>query len=306
MDLIKKVGKWIGRLVSILSVIYVAVNLFEMEIDDSIFPDLRILVLAILIFSFMAMLCNCNNAFVWKRFLSYLTKRELNTREIICVYLKANITKYLPGNVFQYVGRNVLGKEKGILHKTLITASVMELVIISISTLFFAIFFSMNHMETIYEVMIKYANEKIIMMVLFICGIVIIGMLLMNKNVIKKYLSVKNLRCVLEGMGLYFVSNIISCVILCGIFHCVLMNTLSFKDIAFANAVSWLAGYVVPGSPGGIGVRELVFIFLFEGYASREIVIVAIVLFRLCGIMGDVISWLFAIGMETYDKRKVQ
>ncbi len=33
-----------------------------------------------------------------------------------------------------------------------------------------------------------------------------------------------------------------------------------FANIAFATAISWVAGFLVVGAPGGIGVREAVFV----------------------------------------------
>jgi uncharacterized membrane protein YbhN (UPF0104 family) len=45
--------------------------------------------------------------------------------------------------------------------------------------------------------------------------------------------------------------------------------------------IAWLAGLVITGAPAGVGVRELVPLYLLEGYVMETNLLLAVVLGRL-------------------------
>ena len=102
---------------------------------------------------------------------------------------------------------------------------------------------------------------------------------------------------------LYNIIFIVSALILWGTFH-VINADIGFANAASANSLSWLAGYIVPGAPGGIGIREVVLVWLLETECLPEIVILAAVLLRVCVILGDFLSFLGAVFMDAFKKRK--
>jgi len=56
-------------------------------------------------------------------------------------------------------------------------------------------------------------------------------------------------------------------------------------------SLSWLAGFLTPGAPAGIGVREAVMIALMEGIIGTSNSLIISVLFRLVTITGDVMMF---------------
>ncbi len=68
-----------------------------------------------------------------------------------------------------------------------------------------------------------------------------------------------------------------------------------------AFAVAWALGFVVPGAPGGIGVREATFLLLLplQGDVVQAAVIVALVLGRLQSVVADVLVFGLARAMPT-------
>jgi hypothetical protein len=56
-------------------------------------------------------------------------------------------------------------------------------------------------------------------------------------------------------------------------------------------SVSWLAGFLTPGAPAGIGVREAVMIALMEGIIGKSNSLIISILFRLVTIAGDVMMF---------------
>lgn len=63
-----------------------------------------------------------------------------------------------------------------------------------------------------------------------------------------------------------------------------------------AFAVAWALGFVVPGAPGGIGVREAAFVLLLplHGEVIRAAVVVALVLGRLQSVVADIVVFAVA------------
>jgi hypothetical protein len=61
-----------------------------------------------------------------------------------------------------------------------------------------------------------------------------------------------------------------------------------------AYVLAWLAGLVTPGAPAGLGVRELVLLFLLNGMIGAADLLLATVLGRVVTVCGDVLFFFFA------------
>lgn len=61
---------------------------------------------------------------------------------------------------------------------------------------------------------------------------------------------------------------------------------LDLRQLFFATTLSWLAGLVAIGAPGGLGVREAVFVSLARGLSAQVATAVA-VLARMAFITAD-------------------
>lgn len=60
-----------------------------------------------------------------------------------------------------------------------------------------------------------------------------------------------------------------------------------FVDLAFVTCVSWMAGFVIIGLPGGIGVREAVFVSLMTAPLGAGLAVTVAVIARLVSIVAD-------------------
>jgi hypothetical protein len=61
-------------------------------------------------------------------------------------------------------------------------------------------------------------------------------------------------------------------------------------DLAFATCVSWMAGFVIIGLPGGIGVRESVFVGLMSAPLGSALAVTVAVIGRLVSIVADLLA----------------
>lgn len=312
---LKKVITMLGRLLTILSVIFVIYSLFRIDIDWSHFSNPYKICLYILELSFLVVFYNCINSYIWKMYVAFFSGRKIPTSEVVRIYLKSNIAKYLPGNVIQYVERNVLGKKLEIGQKCIAMATIAELISLTCGNIMFALIMSWQNTKNVIERLWIENNLKrsiIIVTVFAIVLITICVIYLIKKDFgikIKKYVNKNITKKVMQlfctAFLLYNVVFLVSALTLRVIF-CILDADISFAKVASANSLSWLAGYIVPGAPGGIGIREVVLVWLLETECLPELVMLAAVLLRICVIVGDFLSFLGALFVEKIRRKNAQ
>jgi uncharacterized membrane protein YbhN (UPF0104 family) len=59
--------------------------------------------------------------------------------------------------------------------------------------------------------------------------------------------------------------------------------------LAGGGVAAWIAGFVTPGAPGGLGVREMVMVIAGAGTASADKLLMLGVLLRVVTFGGDVV-----------------
>lgn len=310
---LKKVFTIIGRVLTVLSIVFVIYSLYKIDIDWSCFSHPYVMFLSVLGLSLLVAFYSFINAYVWKLYIDLFSGSHNSTYEVFIIYLKSNIAKYLPGNVIQYVGRNVLGKKLEIGQKSIAMATVAELISLVCGNIIFALVMSLQNTKSVVGRLWTEYNLRKSVSVITILGIVIVvicSCYLLKSGFIRKtrdnitgdkIKKVVRLFCIV--FILYSIVFVMSALILLRIFY-ILNADISFANVASANALSWLAGYIVPGAPGGIGIREVVLVWLLEAECLPEIVILAAVLLRVCVILGDFLSFLGAVFMDAIKRRK--
>lgn len=70
-----------------------------------------------------------------------------------------------------------------------------------------------------------------------------------------------------------------------------------FLPLTAAFALSWVVGFVVPGAPGGLGVREAALVLLLEGVLPRETVLAIALMSRLSMTLADALIFLSGLAL---------
>ncbi|MEX0450041.1 hypothetical protein V6X63_09815 [Spiribacter sp. 221] len=65
--------------------------------------------------------------------------------------------------------------------------------------------------------------------------------------------------------------------------------------VAAGFVIAWLIGFVTPGAPAGLGVRELVLLGLFSSSVDAQAILVAVVMSRIVTGLGDLIFYLLTV-----------
>ena len=250
-------------------------------------------------------------AHIWAGWIWTWVLKELNqsvsTIEFIRVYLKTNIAKYLPGNVWHYYGRVMAAKNANIPTNIATLSVLLEPLLMLAAALIIIVLFGGKLVVN---------NLKFNLIILqFLALIIVLGILhprflnpaiqlldkwknkksnaeneLVNSFIIKRY-PVKPLLGELVFLGLRASGFILTMLAL---------NSLTWQQIPLlvgAFSCAWVLGLVVPGAPGGLGVFETTAILLLQYHFPAALVISAIALYRLMSILAETIgaslAWLY-------------
>lgn len=251
----------------------------------------------------VTLLAHTWSGWVWTWILHELNQ-PVPSSQFVQVYLKTNLAKYLPGNVWHYYGRITAAKTAGVcgsaatlsvlLEPLLMAAAALVIVLLGIQPV------AMNN---------RVALQGLPMLGL---AIVLIGvhpwflnmairrlrrskLKATNSNAVEASIQVVRYPLLpllgelgfigLRGTG--FLLTLLA------------LRPLEFRQIPLllaAFSLAWLLGLVIPGAPGGLGVFEATAITLLAQSFPTGLVISAIALYRLISILAEAagagLAWL--------------
>ena len=250
-------------------------------------------------------------AHIWAGWIWTWVLKELNQSvsaiEFIQVYLKTNIAKYLPGNVWHYYGRIMAAKNANVPTNIATLSVLLEPLLMLAAALIIIVLFGS-------ELVVN--NLKFNLIILqFLALIIVLNILhprflnpaiklldrwknkksngenqLINSFIIKHY-PVKPLLGELVFLGLRCAGFILTMLALTS------LTWVQIPLLVGAFSCAWVLGLVVPGAPGGLGVFETTAMLLLQYHFPAALVISAIALYRLISILaettGAALAWLF-------------
>jgi uncharacterized membrane protein YbhN (UPF0104 family) len=243
-------------------------------------------------------------AHIWAGWIWTWVLRELNqtvsSPEFIQVYLKTNIAKYLPGNIWHYYGRIMAAKNANVPTNIATLSVLLEPLLMLAAALIIIVLFGS-------ELVVN--NLKFNLIILqFLALIIVLSILhprflnpaiklldrwknkksdgenqLINSFIIKRY-PVKPLLGELVFLGLRAAGFILTMLALTSV------NWAQIPLLVGVFSCAWVLGLVVPGAPGGLGVFETTAMLLLQYHFSAALVISAIALYRLISILAETVG----------------
>lgn len=223
---------------------------------------------------------------------------------IEAIYLVAQFGKYLPGNVGQFVGRAVLGKNEGIAMPVTVVTMIIEVfwgigTALGISSL--SLFVFVGHRVAAFPPWLDGAG-------LALCFLAVltapwIGMMLLKRllpRLLARLLGGASMkppgwRAALKVSALSLVSYLCMGLALQIQAHYWFGTTTApLLEVCGFFALAWLAGYVLPGAPAGIGVRESMMLLLFSPLFGEAAALALGVTLRMTTTLADALA--FVIG----------
>lgn len=189
-------------------------------------------------------------------------------------YAISQLGKYVPGNIFQFAGRQALGMAAGLPAGPLAKSVVWELGSIALAGALFGVL-ALPFLWPPLPLWVAAAGFAMLTSaVLLVAGFMLA-----------------------RAVAFAFAWQVVFLVTSGAIFVCTLWLVTGQAPAAplgvgGAYIVAWLAGLVTPGAPAGIGVREAVLLFLLGSVASPADLLLAVLLGRCITVVGDLVFFL--------------
>ncbi len=308
-----KVMNGIGMVLTVLAVLFLVQRMMALHVDFAKLITPMNMAMT-MIMPFFAILVIFINSYCWKLSLQFFSGNFVQTGSSFRAYAQANLMKYLPGNIGHYAGRQFFGAELGISQAALIKASVLEILYSTLSMVCCCALFCVPNItgktdDWFSEVFFK--KIAVVFCILFLLACIVFYCLRKNK-----YVSVcMNFVRSRVFWDTFFLSFLLCSfgTILSAMEYVVLLGqygTVGFRNVFIvlsANYVAVFLGFVTPGAPGGIGVREAVLVSILSPFFQEELVILAAVMHRIVLILGDLYaafaSWMLFMRNKDGDRK---
>lgn len=298
---LKKLIQLAGNIIVIAALVFIVKKFVDMDIDPESFRASGVIA-SLVIGAAVQTLLFVLGCYPWLVFTRSLSGRKIPFSAAMPVYTKSNIYKYLPGNVFQYVGRNKLAADMKISHVDVACATVLDIAFCVISMGIVSVVLLGG---AIAELLGKYGRNLVIAAVCAVAAAAVIAAFLYIKfrEKLGEYLSRyskafrrENRMSLLRGVLYYFFNAALLAAMYFTALRMILGDAAEISELitlAGAFVFAWIIGFVTLGAPGGIGIREGVMIFVSGDKFSDKIVIFVLVM-RVASILADVLA--FVIG----------
>ncbi|MEO0130856.1 MAG: lysylphosphatidylglycerol synthase domain-containing protein [candidate division WOR-3 bacterium] len=294
----------LSRIITIISIIFLFFKLSQYFHEIPIFScNIR----GILIIISSVLFCTSTivvNAYIWKIILQG-NKIYLSLKDAFKIVGRSQISKYLPGNVFQYLSRISLGRKAGISSEVLIQSIGVETLLLALAAASIGnigLFFDKKAPVWLIEKIIMNRYELIL---LFVLMIIIIWFF--SFSFYRPQLWIYScIKCLKTGELVKSFSLCLWVFITYGFFISLLLNNLwgietrlKWYQFSWGFSLAWFLGFITPGAPSGLGIRETVFYGLYHQEIHEGPLIGLVFILRVITGLGDLLGFAVAYFLES-------
>jgi hypothetical protein len=246
---------------------------------------------------------------VWTWVLKEL-KAEVPTFQFIQVYLKTNVAKYLPGNVWHHWGRIVAAKQEQVPTGTATLSVLLEPLLMAVAAFIVIVLFGYQFTPLMNNTILQFMQVLLLIAVLcifhprFLNPILNFLQKLKFKKTDTEETSESMVNLSLERYPLKPLLGELTFLILRAsgfiltVFALAPLQLHQLPLLLSAFSLAWLLGLITPGAPGGLGVFEATAIVVLQSHFPSALVISAAALYRLISIIAESAGALLALADE--------
>lgn len=243
----------------------------------------------------------------WRHLLHALAGRALPARPVAAGYASSQFGKYLPGNVAHYLLRHADLRRLGLSHALLVTAGVLEaLSLVLAAAGESALWLGALDWPRLHAALPPLDRARVWLPLLLVGGLLLaaLGWALRRNGHGRA-----RLRALLARLP--SPARLLPVLLLHAGFFAVMATCLwwlagalphppAWSRVAGAATAAWLGGFLVPGAPGGLGVREVLLAALLHDVVPGGQALLLAVAFRITTFCGDLL--LFAAGALAWQR----
>lgn len=296
---------WFGRGLVLISLVFIFQKFWQFRDNLLETTSLKSVWLVLVGISILYGFLKFIHAYGWY-FLLQINKKnvkKITTLDALIVFGKTHIAKYIPGNIFHYTSRHIFAKEHDLSDSYLLKTTFLEIfIVVSIASLFSL--FSIPHAIKVLKPSIYFQDYRLILTICAIMVSFVVLVLVFRNYLIKKNFQKINFKILVQTYSLYSIFYCINFLffiyILILISNQELIEIFKYFQLIGEYSIAWLLGFIIPGAPGGIGIREAVLLGLLSNKIDNSTLLLAIILFRIVTVTGDFLHFLSTITLERY------
>ena len=233
------------------------------------------------------------------------TDVRMDYRNSLGIITVSQFAKYIPGNVGHHLGRVLLAKKSGISTPVAVYSIALDTGLVVVA----AGLCSLGALELVPEIVARYGMPLVRNLAIG-AGIVLLGALcaLALRSARRHLASALRLGSALvaprnrHGTALALLQNIGSFALGAAALGAI-ANTMAVVSpsawcaLIGTYAVAWLVGFLVPGAPAGLGVREVLLILGMTPLFGQEAAATSTALFRLVTVASDGLALLLGLAL---------
>lgn len=292
----RKTIQYLGLLISLLAAVWFVTQLVgNLDVFRALsFRHTPSLLIAILVYSATPILSNL----AWHKLLLSVGANKTNLVQTIAIGFVSQFAKYLPGNFIHHLTRVVLAKECG--HKVtdlLVTVFLETFWVICAATIIAvaAVFAVEGELLTSTQQVPRWWVLLIVLSATAIAPYIAQRLVRILLNWWMKYRHIETTAIAMPSLRTFsfvcalYVLNFF----LLGIVIFILAGLLSDHEgvgvftLTGIFAVAWVAGFITPGAPAGLGIRELILVTSLSPFFGGESAVGIAATLRAVTILGD-------------------
>lgn len=279
--ILKKIINYFSYFLVIVSVVFIGYKFYSLQglinLKGFIADHSAMFILACLVYTINNFLL----ALGWRSVLKGLNEL-VSVRLATTIFGVSQIAKYIPGNIFQFAGKQVLAVRYDLNSTTIAKSQFFEVILLLLSALPFSFYASAYHFI---ELGFVFSLVSFLLVFFIIC----FTLYHFDLQYLKSFFLYSFFMFVSGALFLLLMSLSVN----------LNNDTPTYLFIIGSFVAAWLAGFVMPGSPAGLGVRESILILLlFPLFRDQSIVFNVAILTRLVTVFGDLIFFIFSLSIQ--------
>lgn len=243
----------------------------------------------------------------WVRIIRWCGQGDVPWTVGIALYGRTQIAKYLPGNVFHFVGRHVAGRRLGFDHIAMVWAALSEAAgLVSVAA-------ALGMIGALFWLPLGAGPSSAVMIVLAVLALmspfVLSRGFLWMGSVLNVPVQRRGAMDIVTGLQPTYLLYVLFFVISAVILWCLSVIITGVPDLSILPvlipvlAAAWLAGYVTPGAAAGLGVREAVLILALSDMIGAADAALLAVSYRGVTLLGDAVFFFISNALTAADRR---
>jgi hypothetical protein len=230
----------------------------------------------------------------WQKLIVWFGESNASLKNCLVIYGRTQIAKYIPGNVFHFAGRHVAANQAGFHHPALVGAMVYEIIgLLTVGAIISLLGFP-GGLKLGSSLVLRLVFLPLLILLPLMVQFVLVRFSIARRLGIPEKPIWSGYKELIPVWGLYFIFFFVDGLIVWALIsgYAGVWNSMPLLYIISGYAISWVIGFITPGAPAGLGVRDAVMILFFSQFLGSTSATQITIISRLVVTLGDLVFFL--------------